>query len=438
MVLVDDTFFKQRTKYYLHFDKKLTPAKLAEYITNPDNISTHAFLPFIAYTHTDTKLHKPNGIIEYKEKKRPISYPSHLDGQIYGYYAYLLSQPYEQLLNQYQLQTNVTAFRKISATIDGKTIAKCNIHFAKDVFDVIRDKQNCVVLCYDISGFFDNLNHQLLKQAWCDLLDVERLPTDHFKVYNSLTQFAYVDKVKLYQTLGLSLNSRTLHKRYQSLCTPQDFRQKIRNGNLITKNLKPKGIPQGSPISGILSNIYMLSFDKAMKQLVGESGQYFRYCDDMIFIINKNQETKITKKIEQAIEQLKLTINDKKTQRVEFVDGKVSFDPNDISFNRPAKLSYLGLNFDGQNVFLRDSGIARYHKKMRLAVRMHKRRFQKLQSKQQIQGDKMYRKALYERFTYIGKSNYLSYVFRVAGVHDSKVIKQQVRGHWRKMHNHLS
>ena len=274
MVLVDDTFFKQRTKYYLHLDKKLTPAKLAEYITNPDNISTHAFLPFIAYTHTDTKLHKPNGIIEYKEKKRSISYPSHLDGQIYVYYAYLLSQPYEQLLNQYQLQTNVTAFRKISATIDGKTIAKCNIHFAKDVFDVIRDKQNCVVLCYDISGFFDNLNHQLLKQAWCDLLDVERLPTDHFKVYNSLTQFAYVDKVKLYQTLGLSLNSRTLHKRYQSLCTPQDFRQKIRNGNLIKRNLKPKGIPQGSPISGILSNIYMLSCDKAMKQLVGESGQY--------------------------------------------------------------------------------------------------------------------------------------------------------------------
>lgn len=163
--MIDETFFKQRTKSYLHFDKKLTPSKLFKYITDPNTISKHSFLPFIAYTNIDKKLYKPNSHIEYKEKKRPISYPSHLDGKIYGYYAHLLQQSYENLLAQNQLENNVTAFRKITATVKGKTIAKCNIHFAKDVFDIIRDKQNCIVLCYDISGFFDNLNHEVLKQA---------------------------------------------------------------------------------------------------------------------------------------------------------------------------------------------------------------------------------------------------------------------------------
>lgn len=311
--MIDETFFKQRTKSYLHFDKKLTPSKLFKYITDPNNISKHSFLPFIAYTNIDKKLYKPNSNIEYKEKKRPISYPSHLDGQIYGYYAHLLQQSYENLLAQNQLENNVTAFRKITATVKGKTIAKCNIHFAKDVFDIIRDKQNCIVLCYDISGFFDNLNHEVLKQAWCNVLAVERLTMDHFKVFKSLTQFAYVEKVAVYQALGLSLNSRNLHKRYQNLCSVEDFHQKIKQGKLIKKNLKPKGIPQGSAIGGVLSNIYMLEFDKSMKQLVGENGEYFRYCDDMIFVIDPAQETTVRESIQRAIEALKLTINDKKT-----------------------------------------------------------------------------------------------------------------------------
>lgn len=261
---------------------------------------------------------------------------------------------------------------------------------------------------------------------------------DHFKVFKSLTQFAYVEKVAVYQALGLSLNSRNLHKRYQNLCSVEDFHQKIKQGKLIKKNLKPKGIPQGSAIGGVLSNIYMLEFDKSMKQLVGENGEYFRYCDDMIFVIDPAQETTVRELIQRAIEALKLTINDKKTQRVEFVNGRIKINPQAINFNNPAKLSYLGLNFDGDNVFLRDIGISKFNRKMRLAVRMHQRRFKKLEANHQVQGDKMYRKALYERFTYIGKSNYLSYVFRVAGVHDSKVVKQQVRGHWHKMHNHLS
>jgi retron-type reverse transcriptase len=46
------------------------------------------------------------------------------------------------------------------------------------------------------------------------------------------------------------------------------------------------GIPQGSPISALLSNIYMFSFDKHMKNYVDSiGGKYFRYCDDMLLIV---------------------------------------------------------------------------------------------------------------------------------------------------------
>lgn len=435
--MVTEDFFKQRTKFYLHFDKKRSPSHIFDYVTNSNNIGKHAFYPFITYTKTDSKIHKPKGSIAFKEKNRTISYASHIDGAIYAYYAQLLEYPYESWLVQHGLQHNVTAFRKIKSTVDGKTIAKNNIYFSKDVFDVIQEKQDCVVLCYDITGFFDNLNHKLLKQAWCEVLNVERLPTDYFKVFHSLTRYAYVDKTKLYQALGLSLNSRTLHKRLQSLCSIEDFHTKVKNNKLIKRNLKPKGIPQGSPISGILSNIYMTNFDKQLTQQLGQAGHYFRYCDDMLIITDKSHEQAISAFIEEAIKQLKLTINDKKTQRIEFIGGQVATDPKHINSNNPAKLQYLGLTFDGQSVFLRDAGLSKYHRKMRLAVRMHSKRYKKLKATGLTQNTAMYRKTLNARFSYVGKNNYLSYVFRVAKIHSSTMVKHQIKGHWKNLENYL-
>lgn len=435
--MVTEAFFKQRAKFYLHFDKKRTPSNILRYVTNPDNINKHAFYPFIAYTRTERKIHKPNDVIEFKEKNRPISYASHIDGAIYAYYAHLLEQPYEAQLSEQRLQNNITAFRKITGTFEGKTIAKNNIYFSKDVFDTIREKQNCVALCYDISGFFDNLDHALLKQAWCEVLGVDRLPKDHFKVYQSLTRFAYVDKVQLYQALGLSLNSRTLNRRMKSLCSPQDFHAKVKHQKLIKQNLKPKGIPQGSSISGILSNIYMLNFDQRLTEKLDQTEHYFRYCDDMIVIVNKANEPAINQFIQNAIAELKLTINDKKTQRVEFVNGKVAIDSKHIDFNNPAKLQYLGLTFDGQTVCLRDTGLSKYHRKMRLAVRMHSKRYENLKRKGLTQNSGMYRKAINERFSYIGKNNYLAYVFRVAKIHKSKEAKRQIKKHWQSLESYI-
>ena len=68
-------------------------------------------------------------------------------------------------------ESNVIAFRKITENVgSNKERSLCNIDFAKNVFDFINEKKNCFVLCLDVSGFFDNLDHEILKSNWSKLL----------------------------------------------------------------------------------------------------------------------------------------------------------------------------------------------------------------------------------------------------------------------------
>ncbi|WOE39903.1 antiviral reverse transcriptase Drt2 [Acinetobacter sp. SAAs474] len=367
----------------------------------------------------------------YRNKLRSINFPSHIDGNIYAYYSKILEYNYLDYLLKNNLESNITAFRKITEIDDsGNKKSLCNIHFARNVFDFIRKKGNCFVLCLDISGFFDNLDHEILKNNWIKLLEEEKLPKDHYQVYKSLTKYSYVDKKDLYKVLGLSLNSRTLHRRLDRLCDIQDFRKKVRENNLIKKNLKYKGIPQGSPISGMLSNIYMMDFDKKISKIINDlNGRYYRYCDDMIFIVDESYSSDIFNIIFDEIKKIKLKINNKKTQKIIFRDGKIKLN-NPPTFNTPNQLQYLGILFDGDNVFLRETGLSKLHYKLRKAIRMRSTHYGKLKFYNRHNNQEMYMKTLYSRFTYIGKRNYLSYAYRVADVFQSKNIKSQVKNHF--------
>lgn len=478
--IIDIDFFVNRNKVrnYLHFDKKIDDKKLFVYVTNPDKVAQHSFLPTISYLLNEKKIARKkqkkifrkkilrkrqynnanipkfrknrvrSNIIktkysnrlkmrknvltnnDFKEKPRLINFPSHIDGNIYAYYSTILGEKYEYFLKNNNLDENIIAFRKVVYQKgSGKIQSMCNIHFAKQVFDYIDAKKNCSVLCFDISGFFDNLNHQILKSMWMDLLGETHLPKDHYQIFRSLTNYAYVNKNELYKELNLSLNSRTLHKRMDRLCDIQTFRNKVRQNNLIKKNLKLKGIPQGSPISGMLSNIYMINFDKKVAQKIKEiDGGYFRYCDDMIFIFDKEYASEVEEIVLKEIELLKLEINNKKTQYIEFENGLVKKN-GAPSFNYPHKLQYLGILYDGNNVFLRETGLSKFHYKLRKAIRMRTAHYHRLKEKNRHNNHNMYMRALYTRFTYIGKRNYVSYVFRVAKEFESKNIKNQVKGH---------
>ncbi|WP_257983354.1 reverse transcriptase domain-containing protein, partial [Vibrio parahaemolyticus] len=54
----------------------------------------------------------------------------------------------------------------------------------------------------------------------------------------------------------------------------------------MKKNRESQGIPQGSPMSGLLSNIYMIDFDIKLKNYAESlNGKYYRYCDDLLCIL---------------------------------------------------------------------------------------------------------------------------------------------------------
>lgn len=471
---MNENFFEKRNKYrnYLHFDDKKNATWLYNYVCQPANIETHSFFPFINYKIVERKYQRKNRnlkifefspsslpirpyvcrstnyftkegkkLLHYKAKTREINFASHIDSNIYAYYSHLLASPYEQFLSTHHLYNHVLAFRKVQKNVEDTKKSQCNIDFCKTVFDEIRQRQTCVVLCFDITKFFDNLDHQILKDVWNKLLGTPKLPNDHYQVFKSLTQFASVDKRSIYKTLNISLNNKRPKKngkRLTRLCSIHEFRDKVRRNNLIEVNKKGYGIPQGSPISGMLSNVYMMSFDLALHdymQTIG--GEYFRYCDDILCICSNDYAIELKKFIENKVSELKLKINDKKTQTVIFVDGQVALPAEEISFNFPNKLQYLGLTFDGSKVALRESGISKYHYKMRKAIRMRVRHFKNLKENKKLTANKMYMRKLYKKYTYIGKRNYISYVFRVAQIHDSKNVKRQISGHFNDFNNYL-
>lgn len=431
---VDENFFKDRRKFYLHFDESKPASVVHKYVTYTTNIEKHSFYPFIHFETSIKKICKESRIVNGRKKKivkkkptkiRPIKYCSHIDGHIYAYYAHLLSTPYEKLLVENKLSEVVLAFRK-------RSTPQSNIHYAKIVFDEIKKRQNCSVVCLDIKGFFDNLDHMFLKKAWQTILDCDKLPKDHFQVYKSISKYAYVEKNQVYSSLGISLNSKnSILKR---LCDSKDFREKIRKTNLIHINSESKGIPQGSPISAFLSNIYMLDFDIKIQEIaLKRKWLYLRYCDDIIIICDNHIEANMF--VQSHIKNIRLEVQTDKTQISIFKNGLLIPKPE----NKPVQ--YLGFTYDGKKVLLRDSGLAKYSHKVMKVVKMSSKRLTKINSSRELRGLeplKLNKKHIYRCFTYIGKRNYISYALRASKIMSEPAISKQVNSHWKRLNNHLS
>ena len=147
----------------------------------------------------------------------------------------------------------------------------------------------------DFTKFFDMLDHNYLKRQWCSLLEVERLPKDHFAVFKNITQFSMFELTDILRLNGLddSIGGRRALNKQQRALTKEQFRS---NKSLVKKNPNPWGIPQGSPISGLLANLYMLEIDKQIYDFVSAvGGLYMRYSDDFIIVLprKKNQDSEV-------------------------------------------------------------------------------------------------------------------------------------------------
>lgn len=409
-----------RTRRYLHFDSPVGVKLASALVTSPKAVSQHAFYPLISYEITTRKVKKDSyGKIIPNDKNRPIAYPAHLDSHIYSYYARQLSEAYELALHKRGISDAVLAFRPLG---------KSNIHFAAEAFQTIRSRGNCTAIGLDISGFFDNLDHNLLKKAWCQILDLDKLPDDHFAVFKAITRYSVVDRSEVYGLFGISEHNPKAPGR--RICSAADFRLKVRSKGLIKVHDKNYGIPQGTPISAILSNIYMLEFDKKMVELVSpKDGKYVRYCDDMLVIIPRHSYRRIESKSQKFIEELKLKINPDKTEICRFALKRGKLRSNRL-------LPYLGFTFDGQNVLLRSAALARYSQRMKSGVRLAAATAKSKNDQRVAQGrpiKALYKRKLYERYSHLGGRNFVRYGFRAAQFMLSKSIRKQLKPLWPRL-----
>lgn len=417
---------------YAHFDKRLGLKETYKYVSNPDNIKKHNFYPFIYYEKKFYKFNKKKG--KY-DKTRPICYASHIDRCIYQYYAYILNHIYNEKACDLNIDECSIAYR------DNKK--KSNINFAKEVFDFIKQTQNAYIIVGDFKGFFDNLDHKYLKEQLCKLMNTDKLSDDMYAVFKSMTKFS---KCRLEDILTLNGLNDTYKgiKELNSHDTVMDIEtfKKLKKDNLI-RNKNKFGIPQGSSLSGIFSNIYMMDFDYKMKELVSSyNGLYRRYSDDFILVLTCADVEVFKKFYDKAI----CIIDDTPGVYIEKDKTKVYLYLSDIVKNitncvipeiKDEKniIDYLGFSFDGKSISIRQKTYGKYIYRMRRKIDGIERCNGVTYKGNRINYDKVYDKYSKKGLTRgKRKSNFISYVRLSNKVFkDEKNILNIEKNHMRKI-----
>ncbi len=349
-------------KLYSHFDKKtasLRQPSIRKYVMNRNNIIHHGFYPFIHYTHKQRKYNK-NEINKNKPQKiREIYYCSHLDRCVYQRYSFLLNEFYNTWLDKNNITNIPVAYRNC---FKGKN----NIHFAKLAFDKIKESENAFILIGDFTDFFDNLDHKYLKQQLCKILNCNKLPKDFYAVYKNITKFSSVDWNDIVNQSGKKITTRGIKSILNSkelILNKSQFKQLK---NKIHKHDLSKGIPQGSPISAVLSNVYMIEIDKDINEFVkNKNGLYMRYSDDFIIIIPCQTNSEITSFIDFITEYFDnksnlITLQQDKTKLYVYQNNHIYNHSQD----KVTSIKYLGFIFDGKNIKINPKSITKYYYRM--------------------------------------------------------------------------
>ena len=67
-----------------------------------------------------------------------------------------------------------------------RALGRSNHDFAKRVEDFVRSQASLTIMCFDVSGFFDNLDHKRLKLRLKDILGCTELTDDWFAVFRAI------------------------------------------------------------------------------------------------------------------------------------------------------------------------------------------------------------------------------------------------------------
>jgi hypothetical protein len=208
------------------------------------------------------------------------------------------------------------------------------------------------------------------------------LPEDHFNVFKAVTKYSFIRRDMAYKKLGYIAEEHSSGKRKRwrftrnkkdfppQICGPKRFREELQG--MINCNRNPFGIPQGSPISDLLANVYMIDFDQEMNQFVSSlGGRYFRYSDD-ILIITPGQTQRWQDTLSVIEDTLKRT-----TPRLQLKGEKTQIHSHKLINGGPDQecsllvppkgpngMEYLGFRYDGKGIFLRNSTVSGFQRKI--------------------------------------------------------------------------
>lgn len=358
-----------KPRYYKHIDKILDIKEVEDKIKDKDFIISHGFYPFLSYTIEFKKFSEEINETtnhHWKNKERPIKYASHIDRCIYQWYSYNLNTYYNEYCNKNDLNDSSIAYR---TCLKGKT----NIDFAAKAIDFIKKCNSCYILVSDFSKFFDFISHDKLKANLCKVMNINKLDEDWYKVFRSMTKYSYIERNDVEEFLiNNGIETEESIKNKNSLFDNISWKEEKKTiGDKININKENYGIPQGSPLSGILANVYMIDFDiKAHNYVKSKNGLYMRYSDDLIMIIPKNEvssvndlwgELSIIKK-----EYPTLEMNIDKTSGYLYENNQVISLHKQIDGMKKSGnfISYLGFSFDGKYVKFRDKTLTKFFYKL--------------------------------------------------------------------------
>ncbi len=197
----------------------------------------------------------PGGIVRYKEKKREGGYreimvQDYADRIVHRALSDFLQPVVENILSK-----SAYAFRKGLNT--------------KGAISAVKNAVNAGYtrgIKADISAFFESVNLDILSDILEGLFPFDRLPAEMTRCIKHMEQFGV------------------------------------------------KGLPQGSSLSPVLSNLYLDRFDKMMNHL---GFKLVRYCDDFVLLIKPSDSLKDCKElIEKTLAEIGLSLAEDKTVEI--------------------------------------------------------------------------------------------------------------------------
>lgn len=290
-------------------------------------------------------------------KSRPITYASHRDAALFAFFGQLIEPFYEQRLAQLDLADKVIAYR----SIEGKN----NVDFALRTFRHLELHSEWAVICIDIKDFFGSIPHTAILTNLSEIMPGE-LPSEFLHVLNNLMHYRYVPFGTIIDTMQGNSKRRLIRTaaRGFKICRFEDFQELINETKLIKQNHKDSGIPQGSPISGLIANIAMLGFDQKMaKHIMSfDIGLYQRYSDDIVLICPQSEVTRIYNLATTAIMDMGMKLSSHKTEAFARSSDQIVNITHDLEPEAKGKrqnIQYLGLEWNGTQIVLRPGTVGK-------------------------------------------------------------------------------